>query len=145
MATVSDLLAKKGSNVLCIRPEATVLEATQVMNRHKIGCLVVMSGSDVVGIFTERDVLRRIVAAELPPAETSVWDVMTQDLSTTHPDAEIDDIRVTMMDQRIRHMPVCDHDGSLQGIISLGDVNAWEAQGREQTIHSLSEYIQGRA
>jgi CBS domain-containing protein len=144
MATVNDLLAKKGTDVLCIRPEATVLEATQVMNRHKIGCLVVMAGSDVVGIFTERDVLRRIVAAELPPAETSVWDVMTHDISVTHPAEEIDNVRVMMMEQRIRHLPVCDRDGALQGIVSLGDVNAWEARGLEQAISSLSEYIHGR-
>lgn len=144
MATARDMLSKKGSDVQCIRPSATVLEATQVMNRHKVGCLVVLEGERIVGIFTERDVLRRVVAAELPPSRTCLSEVMTHDVQVCTGDTDLDELRNAMMTRRIRHMPVVDSLGGLLGIISIGDLNAWEAEGREEAIHSLSEYIYGR-
>ena len=77
MATVKNLLEKKGNTVLAVNPDASVLEATNEMNRNRVGALLVIADNQVVGIFTERDILTRVIASGKPPAEIRVGDVMT--------------------------------------------------------------------
>ncbi|MBC7821869.1 MAG: CBS domain-containing protein [Planctomycetaceae bacterium] len=145
MATVSDLLtAKAGRPVLSIEQSETVLSATQRMNEHSIGALLVMEGGRLIGIFTERDVLRRVVAAQRNPAETLVRDVMTTNMACASPDMSIDDARSIFKTHRIRHLPVVGADGELAGMISIGDLNAHLANDREVTLHFLNEYLHGR-
>jgi CBS domain-containing protein len=144
MPTVGDVLSIKGDQIHAIHPGATVLEATKRMNDHGIGALVVMEGNRVLGIFTERDVLRRVVAAVREPHDVRVREVMTADVICAAPETDLDDISAIMKSRRIRHIPVCRPDGSLAGMISIGDVNAAYASNREQTIHFLNEYIYGR-
>lgn len=145
MPTVHDVLRVKGRDVHCIDAGQTVLEATKRMNQHKVGALVVMDGERVAGIFTERDVLRRVVAEERAPADLIVREVMTQDVIYCELEADLDDIAGIMRQQRIRHIPVCGDDGGVLGMISIGDVNAHYASTQQQTIHFLSDYIYGRA
>src|SRR5438105_4647522 len=111
MPTVLDILASKGSHVHWISPHATVLEATQIMNEQKIGALVVREGTRVVGIFTERDVLRRVVAEERQPSTVHVGEVMTPDVACCTPEIDIDDASRIMRDKHVRHLPVCADDG----------------------------------
>ncbi len=144
MPNVHDILMSKGAEIYTIRPEATVLEATQRMNHYKIGALVVMQDNQVVGIFTERDVLRRVVAEQRSPHEVRVAEVMTTDVICVEPDIDLEEASNIMKTHRIRHLPVCDAEGRLQGIISMGDINAVYATEQEQTIHFLSDYIYGR-
>ncbi|MEI8194748.1 MAG: CBS domain-containing protein [Phycisphaerae bacterium] len=144
MAQISDLLAKKGTDVYTVAPTMTVLDATQLMNRQKVGALVVCQQGRVVGIFTERDVLRRVVAVEKNPAITTVAEVMTADVACATRDTTLEEASAVMKNRRIRHLPVCDEAGHLQGLVSIGDLNAWEADGQETTIHFLSQYIHGR-
>jgi CBS domain-containing protein len=157
MATVADVLARKGRRVLSVSPTATVLEATQLMNRHKVGALVVTEGQEeldvsigsggcdrVVGMFTERDVLTRVVVEQRDPARTLVEEVMTADVAYCRPDAMLEEVGAMMRGRRIRHLPVCDDEGQLRGLISIGDLNAWHADGQETEIHYLQEYIHGR-
>src|SRR5687767_5452992 len=106
MSTVGCILSSKDSQVHTISPEATVLEATQIMNQHKIGALVVTEGDRISGIFTERDVLRRVVGNPVPPSEIVVADVMTQDVMWCTAATEIDEAGRIMRDCRIRHLPV---------------------------------------
>lgn len=145
MPTVLDILASKGSHVATIAPTATVLEATTKMNERKIGALVVQDQERVVGIFTERDVLRRVVAAERAPRDTRVGEVMTRDVVCCSPDTDLEDASRIMRDQRVRHLPVCDGDGGLSGLISIGDLNALHASTQEAQIHFLNDYVYGRA
>jgi CBS domain-containing protein len=152
MATVADVLANKGGRVVCIGPAVSVLEATQRMNAHKIGALVVTAegggrgGCDgVVGMFTERDVLSRVVAAQRDPASTLVEEVMSTDVAFVRPDTDIDEVAAVMKERRVRHLPVCDGQGELRGLISQGDVNAWHIDGQAAAIEYLHEYIHGRA
>src|SRR5438105_4975344 len=119
MATVQDILSDKGSKVFTIAPTVTVLEATQKMNQNRIGSLVVMDGSRVVGIFTERDILKRVVGSERRPNEILVTEVMTTDVFCCPPDADIDEVGALMKEQRVRHVPVCTEDGNLLGLISI--------------------------
>ncbi|HLQ45121.1 MAG TPA: CBS domain-containing protein [Planctomycetaceae bacterium] len=145
MATVSDILkAKPQRDVLSAERSETVLAATQRMNDHSIGALIVTDGGRLCGIFTERDVLRRVVVEQRPPAETRVGDVMTSHVACCSLDTSIDEVRSIMMTHRIRHLPVVNNDGGLLGLVSIGDLNAHLANDREVTLHFLNEYLHGR-
>ena len=144
MPTVRDVLSRKGTKVQSIETTATVLEATRQMNQHKIGALVVMNAGDIVGMFTERDVLSRVVAAQQSPGDMLIADAMTADVICISPNEDLDDVSRIMKDRKIRHIPVLDEDGDLMGLISMGDVNAFHASDQQQTIHFLNEYIYGR-
>jgi CBS domain-containing protein len=145
MPTVRSVLASKLQGIESTTPEATVLEAVHQMNEHKIGALVVMDGHQVAGIFTERDVLRRVVGDEKNPGTTRVGQVMTSKVVCCEPDADLDEVATLMKNRRIRHVPVCNGDGRLLGMVSIGDINAAYTSDQEATIHFLNEYIYGRA
>ena len=145
MPTCFDILAAKGALVYSTDPQATVLEAVQKMNQHKLGALVVKEGDRVAGIFTERDVLRRVVGEERNPSTTRGGEVMTAEVIWARPETELEDISAIMQQRRIRHVPVCDANGLLLGLVSIGDVNAFHASHQEAKISFLSEYIYGRA
>jgi CBS domain-containing protein len=144
MATVRDILGVKGSQVLSIGPEATVLDAAVLMNEHKIGSLLVMSGGQLIGIITERDILHRVVVTRRDPGVTPVLDVMTTEVICCQPHTSIEEARGVLKNRRIRHLPVVDELERLCGLISIGDLNAHETHDHEQTIHVLHEYIYGR-
>lgn len=142
--TVKEILAKKGSQVYTVETSVSVLEATQLMNAHKIGALVVAEGERIVGMFTERDVLSRVVVAEKAPASITVGEVMTSEVVCCEPSTPIEEASRILKDRRIRHLPVCGEDGKLAGVLSIGDINAYHASDREAQIHFMSEYIHGR-
>jgi CBS domain-containing protein len=145
MPTALDILGTKGSTIHWIDPESTVLAATMKMNQHKLGALVVKHEGRIVGMFTERDVLRRVVGEQRDPSTAVVAQVMTTDVICVKPTTDIDDISSIMQQRRIRHLPVCDEDGDLLGLISIGDLNAFHSSNQEAHIHFLSDYIYGRA
>jgi len=138
------MLADKGTKVHSISHHASVLEATRKMNQHRIGALVVMEDDRVAGIFTERDVLMRVIGEGASPADISVGQVMTRDVVCCSPDTSLEEISEIMHAKRIRHVPVCDEEGNLLGMVSIGDVNAHHAHHQQATIHYLNEYIYGR-
>lgn len=140
MATVRDALARKGTTVFTVAPEQTVLEGARLMNDQGIGGLPVMVEGSLVGVFTERDIMRRVVAERRDPATTPIGDVMTQGVITCTPDATLEDCRAVMTDRRIRHLPVVEED-RLQGIITIGDVLALEVLEQRDTIGHLQSYV----
>lgn len=144
MGHVFDLLADKGCEMFNVRQSDTVLAATQLMNQHRIGAVVVMNGDKAVGMFTERDVLSRVVAEQRDPSTTAVGDVMTRKVVCCTGETSIDEARSIMRTKRIRHLPVVGAEGQLIGLISIGDLNAWMIADGEATIHYMSEYIYGR-
>lgn len=145
MARVRELLKQKGSNVLTTGPSESVLEAARLMNEHRVGALVAVEDGRVVGMFTERDVLQRVVAEQRDPAATQVGDVMTTSVVCCTPETSVDEARGVMRDRRIRHLPVADADGRLLGLISIGDLNAQLQAAQEHSVFLLTEYIYGRA
>jgi CBS domain-containing protein len=145
MPSVKDILAVKGSRVLSIGPEATALEAAVVMNEHRVGSLVVMVGRQLIGIISERDILTRVVVPRLDPGRALVRDVMTKEVVCCRLHTDLDEARGVLKNRRIRHLPVVDDDQQILGLISIGDLNAYEAHDHEATIHVLREYIYGRA
>lgn len=145
MSTVRDILAVKGTPVQTVGPRATVLDAALAMNEHRIGCLVVMDGDRVVGMFSERDILRRIVVPRRDPTTTVVAEVMTSEVICCRPHTTLKEVRGVMKNRRIRHLPVLDDRDLLHGLISIGDLNAHEMHEHESTIWVMEQYIQGRA
>jgi CBS domain-containing protein len=145
MTTVKEILARKGSQVICIGKDATVLEAARLMNEHKIGSLVVVDHDRVSGIFTERDILIRVVAERRDPAVARVHEVMTREMVCCRPDTDLEEARSVFKNRRIRHLPVVDAGQKLLGVVSIGDLNAYDADSKECTIHLLHEYIYGRS
>jgi CBS domain-containing protein len=143
MAKIADLIARKGARVHCVAPSFTVLDAIQLMNQQKIGAVVVSLNDRIVGMFTERDVLTRVVG-QRDPAQTLIEDVMTLDVAFCRPGTDVDQVSAIMRTRRIRHLPVCDDEGRLLGLISIGDLNAFYSDGQEAEIHYLHEYIHGR-
>jgi CBS domain-containing protein len=144
MPAAKDILARKGFDVHSIAPDATVLEAVHKMNARQIGCLIVMDQGHVVGIFTERDVLRRVVAKMAPPDQVLVEQAMTREVACCGPETDIDDVSAIMKERRVRHLPVCNDDGDLMGVISIGDVNAYHASNQASEIMFLQDYVFGR-
>jgi CBS domain-containing protein len=144
MPNVREILARKGSHVFTIGPGATALEGALLMNEHKIGALVVIDAGRVIGMFTERDVLRRVVGEHRDPATTLVGDVMSSEVVCCTAETTIEEARGAMKNRRVRHLPLVDGEYRLQGLISIGDLNAYEASNQEQTIFLLQEYLYGR-
>ena len=149
MATVSHLLAvKKSSHVFSVTPDSTVFEATCLMNAEHVGALLIIQNYTIsqklVGIFTERDVLRRVVAARRQPEHTKVGDVMTREIITCTVDTQLDDLAELMRDKRIRHLPALHKNESIAGFISIGDLNAYQAGYCELALQEAEHYIHGR-
>jgi CBS domain-containing protein len=143
MATAEQLISTKGGTIAALPPTATVLDAAQLMNERHIGSVLVVDRGRLVGIFTERDVMRRVVAVERMPHETTLEHVMTREVAVAAPHTMLDEIRMVMRERRIRHVPVLD-GMRIIGMISIGDVNRAEHDVQEQTIRYLEQYCSVR-
>lgn len=139
MSTVRDLLARKGAAV-AVPPQATVLEAARIMGDNGFGAVLVMEDGALIGIFTERDTLRRVVAAGRDPITTAVSEVMTSALFTCVPDTSVAECGAIMSKHRIRHLPVVDQHG-LHGLVSIGDLLADRVREQDDTIRFLNDYM----
>ncbi len=139
MTTVQEILRNKGKDVVSIEASESVQAAARLMNERKIGGLVVTAEGSMVGIVTERDVMRRVVAEPLDSAATTVSEVMTSPVATCRPDTPLKECIGVMTRNRIRHLPVVDHQG-VCGIITQGDILAFQLNENEATIRYLSAY-----
>ena len=142
MATVQVVLAQKGGQVVSIGAAESALAAATLMNERGIGGLVVLEDNRVTGMFTERDILRRVVAMGRDPATTLVRDVMTSPVAFCRRETTLDECRAVMTEKRIRHLPVVDETG-VCGIVTIGDLMAREVTDHQATIQYLNEYIFG--
>ncbi|MBP9658077.1 MAG: CBS domain-containing protein [Candidatus Promineofilum sp.] len=140
MATVRQMLMEKGYEVYTIPPDATVLEALQVMAEKDIGALVIAEEGEITGIFSERDYARKIALQGKSSRTTPVWAVMTGDVICVSPDLPADKCMAIMTDKHIRHLPVIE-DGRLVGIISIGDVVKHIMIEQQVMIRHLEDYI----
>ncbi len=137
---ISRVLDHKGRDVETTTPDTIASDAVMRMNMRRIGSLVVLDRSRPVGIFTERDVLVRVVAGGLDARFTNVGDVMTRDPITIHCTATVGDAMRVISDHRCRHLPVID-DSGLCGLVSLGDLTSWILIVQQRTIHDLEDFI----
>lgn len=140
MATLGDLLAIKGHEVIAVQPSDSVLQAANLMNDRNIGGVVVLEGHRLAGIFTERDVLRRVVALGLDPAETTVAEVMTTPVITCPPDLSLEDCAELMTKRGVRHLPVRE-DGELTGVVTIRDLLAYKVSEQQATLDQMTHYL----
>ena len=142
MLQVKHLLDDKGHDILMIAPDAPVIEAITLMAAKGVGALLVMRGSELIGVVSERDYARNVVLKGRSSSSTSVLDIMESGMTTVHPDDSIDHCMRLCTNQRVRYLPVLD-DGKTVGVLSLGDlVKAVISQQSEQ-IEQLHRYIAG--
>jgi CBS domain-containing protein len=120
----------------------TIAEAVAEMNKKRIGCVVIMDSGKITGIFTERDVLSRVIMADLDPKTVRVGDVMTTDVHMISPDTTVEQTMVLFAEKRCRHIPVVDQ-GQLKGLISIGDISRWVADTSKAEADHLKNYISG--
>ena len=139
---IAALLERKGSAVYSVAPTMTIAEAVAEMNRMRSGCVVVLEGSKLVGIFTERDVLRRVVGDGLDPKVMRVADVMSRSVNTITPETTVEETMVLFAEKRCRHLPVISN-GRLAGLISIGDISRWMAETSRAEAEHLKAYIAG--
>jgi CBS domain-containing protein len=146
METLSEILRRKDQDVVhSIDQNATVMEAVDLMNRHSVGALIVTRSGKMTGIFTERDILRRVLGEYRDPRALPLFEVMTRRVVCCAAATTIDEATSLMKDRRIRHLPILDSEGDVVGLISIGDLNAYQASLQQETIHHLNEYLYGRA
>lgn len=142
MTSVRTILEHAGRLLIEIDPDATVLDAARLMNEHHIGALVVTRGSKLAGIFTERDVLNRVVAAQRDPATTRVHEVMTTPVTCCSPEMLRSECEAVMRKRHIRHLPVVEEE-RVVGMISVHDILEDETHEQQETIRNLFEYMHG--
>jgi CBS domain-containing protein len=140
--SVRQVLASKGSAVFSISPQTNVSEALDVMTAENVGSVVVASGDRLVGVFSERDYVRKVRPCADVKADTPVEDLMTCNVLTVSPTQTVEDCMNLMTDNRVRHLPVVEH-GKLVGVISIGDVVKAVIAEQQSTIQQLSSYIAG--
>ncbi|MFO0971972.1 MAG: CBS domain-containing protein [Phycisphaerae bacterium] len=144
MPTVQEVLNNKRTHgVVTAAPETSVATAARMMVDNKIGSVLVVDGETIRGIFTERDLLNRVVAAEKDAHLTRLREVMTQTVACATPETKLSECRAVMTRDRVRHLPVIEQ-GRLVGMISIGDILAREVVDQQETIHYLHEYMYGR-
>ena len=139
-AQIQQLLDRKGCRVETVPEDATVCEAVARMNAHQIGSLLVGEVDRPVGIFTERDVLVRVIVPHLDPTTTFVRDVMTRELVTITPETTVAEAMTIVTERRCRHLPVTDGT-TICGLISSGDLTSWVVRDQRQLIDDLHGYI----
>jgi CBS domain-containing protein len=138
---VSDILAQKGGLVLSVTPGTTVAEIAKQLSVRRIGSVLVLNDqSSVVGIVSERDLVRALSAHGAKAMELEARQVMTRDVVTCHPDDSIDEVMQTMTRGRFRHIPVV-HHGELLGLVSIGDVVKARLEETEHETEALKAYI----
>lgn len=139
---VSKLLEKRPGDLHTVGRDATVAEAVRTMNEARVGAVAVMDNGRLAGIFTERDVLRRVVESHRNADETPVSEVMTSDVVVIKPTDTVQHAMVLVNTRNCRHLPVMDGD-TLVGMVSVRDLIGAVVDGQEHRIAELTDYIYG--
>jgi CBS domain-containing protein len=142
MTTVRELLERKGGVVWTIAPSASVFEAIRIMAEKAVGALVVLEGSKLMGIISERDYARKVILQGRSSKDTSCREIMTGRVFYVAPERTLDECMALMSEKRIRHLPVIE-GGSLVGIVSIGDCIKTIVSKQEFIIEQLENYIRG--
>ena len=140
MKKVSEVLARKGSSIISVTPEAKVFEALKLMSDKNIGSVLVMEGPTYVGLLTERDYARKVILKGRSSSDVRVKDIMSTGLPEINLETSIDDCMKHMSENNLRYLPVFE-GGVVIGIISINDVIKAVIANHEDTIQQLENYI----
>jgi CBS domain-containing protein len=139
---IADVLRRKGTTVATVGPDVTVTELLGELAAHNVGALPVVDGGNLVGIVSERDVVRRLHTVGSALLGSPVADIMTADVTTCSPSDSVADLAAVMTERRIRHIPVVS-EGELTGIVSIGDLVKARIDLLESERAQLQNYIAG--
>ena len=139
---VSSLLHHKGSTVWSVSPDTTVFDAIKLLADKNIGALPVLSSGSLVGIVTERDYTRKVALQGKSSKDTKVWEIMSNQIVCVTPEESIEECMRLMTENRVRHLPVVEHE-KLLGIISIGDLVNWIISSQNSAIEQMEQYIAG--
>ena len=142
MKLVQQMLDAKGDDVISIAPDASVLDAIKLMAEKGVGSLVVMEGSELKGIVTERDYARKVIIKGRASESTAVGEIMTADVMTATADQTVNQCMAMMSENRIRHLPVVAGE-SVVGMISMRDLVQAIIADQQEEIEQLENYISG--
>lgn len=138
---ISGVLEIKGRKTVVSNDQANVAAAVKVMCDNHVGAVIIMGANDkVAGILTERDILKKYAEFGDQLGAMPVTKIMSSNISTTGPEAKIDEVLETMTEKRFRHMPVMEK-GKLVGIVSMGDMVKAMLEEKTQEAESLKQYI----
>lgn len=137
---IADVLRGKGNQVATVAPSSDVAEVLRLISEHNVGALPVVDGERLVGIVSERDVVRRLHERGVELLGLPVAEIMTTDVVTCGPDDSAADLARVMTDRRVRHLPVITN-GRLAGIVSIGDLVKARIDMLEQERRQLESYI----
>ena len=140
MKSVSDILKRKGTDIISVSPDTTVIDALQLMATNNTGSVVVMKSNVYLGIVTERDYSRKVVLKGRSSTDTKVQDIMSADLPKVHPNDSIEHCMQLLSNKNVRYLPVFEGDKMI-GIISINDVVKEIILSQEETISTLKEYL----
>jgi CBS domain-containing protein len=124
-----------------VEPSATVLEAVEVMAENGVGAVAVVEKEQLRGIFTERDVMLRVVLRGRNPQQTSIAEVMTSPAETVSEDTTEEEALVHMVERHVRHLPIVGQDGQLKGMLSIRNLLEHRVDELARELHSLDQYL----
>ena len=142
MKRVKDILDVKGRDIWSIAPDVSVYDAMKLMADKEIGSLMVMEGTKLVGIISERDYARKVILQGRSSHTTQVREIMTSRVVYAQPDQNIEECMALVTEKRVRHLPVID-EGQLVGVISIGDLVKSIISEQKFIIEQLERYIRG--
>src|ERR1700674_5083036 len=139
--TVRAVLDHKDGHICYVAPETSVYEALQIMDREDIGALLVMSGPELLGVFSERDYSRKVILKGKASNATLVGEIMGR-TPPVEPCHSVEECMRLMTEFRIRHLPVIENE-IVVGVVSIGDLVNWIIHRQEEQIQHLHHYIAG--
>ena len=142
MKSVKHILARKGSNVIAVPAETTVLNVLKLMADKNIGSVVVTENGKYMGLMTERDYARKIILMGKHSDDTTAGEIMSTNFPVITPQSSVDECMLIMSESNIRYLPVFDAANQLCGIISINDVVYETIHSQRETIEQLHSYIQ---
>ena len=143
MKTLKQMLGTKNRPLAAVAPRDSVFHALNIMAQHDVGAVLVLDGEQLVGIFSERDYARKIILQGKTSKETLVREIMSDRVVYATPSNTLDECMALMTEKHFRHLPVLNEDGSVAGIISIGDLVKETISTQQFLIAELERYITG--
>jgi CBS domain-containing protein len=141
--SAAQILEHKGNRIWSIGPHASVFEAVRLMEEVSAGALLVLSGGRLVGVISERDYARKVILKGRSSPETRVSEIMSTPAITVRIDDSVSDCLRLMTERRVRHLPVIRDNGSIAGVLSIGDLVNAVVSAQAAEMRQLKSYVAG--